>query len=174
MKNRNQLLYYTNKAMSHKSSKTLNKIGPNERYHFVKVALSISLVHKKTIMKRMHTFVMALILMVLFTLAGCGPVIISSRPQHPMPPWFYPHRVVNVRYIYFPEYSVYYDISLRNYIYWDSGVWIRVTVLPARYNSVNFRRAKQVRVQNYYDDDISRYHPTSKTTIPGRRTVNRN
>lgn len=124
-------------------------------------------------MKRIHLLSMAVLFTVVLGLVSCGPVIISSRPQHPMPDWFYPHRVVNVRYVYFPEYSIYYDITLRNYLYWDSGVWLRVNVLPPRYNTFNLRRTRQIRVENYFDDDISRYHRT-RTPVTGRRTTNRN
>ncbi len=124
-------------------------------------------------MKRIQSLAMTVLFMVVFSLEGCGPVIISSRPQHPMPEWFYPHRVVNVRYVYFPEYSIYYDITLRNYLYWDSGVWLRVNVLPSRYHNINFRKTRQIRVENYFDDDISRYHRT-RTPITGRRTSSRN
>lgn len=120
-------------------------------------------------MKRIRICLIAL-LVAFMSLESCGPVIISSRPSHPTPPWFYPNRVVNVRYIYFPEYTIYYDLTLRNYLYFENNVWIRVNVLPSRYNGLDFRRARQVRVQNYFGDNIRTYHSTRASNTTGRRT----
>jgi len=103
------------------------------------------------------------------SLESCGPVIISSRPSHPTPPWFYPNRVVNIRYVYFPDYTIYYDLTLREYIYLDNGAWISVSVLPTRFNGINLRRTEQVRVQDYYGNDIRDYHSRSRTPIKSRR-----
>lgn len=108
---------------------------------------------------------------------SCGPVIISSRPNLPTPSWFYPNRVVSLRYVYFPEYTIYYDLTLRNYLYMDNGIWIRVNVLPSRFNGVNLRKSRQIRVNDYFDDNISPYHSrrrfnetdTNRTQIKGRR-----
>ena len=110
-------------------------------------------------MKSRRKSFIGIIISGLFLLTSCGPVIVSSRIGNPPPPpWFYPNRVEVVRYVYFPEYSIYYDLSARNYLYWDSGVWVRVNVLPARYRTVNLSRSRYVRVRNYNDDNIKRYH----------------
>ena len=103
------------------------------------------------------------------SLESCGPVIISSRPSHPTPPLFYPNRVVNIRYVYFPDYTIYYDLTLRKYIYLDNGAWITVNVLPSRFNGINLRRTKQVRVENYYGNDIREYHSRNRTPVKSRR-----
>ena len=95
---------------------------------------------------------------------SCGPVVISSRPETPPPPWFYPNRVEMVRYVYFPEYLIYYDLSLRNYIYLDNNVWVRVNVLPPRYRTINLNRSRFIRVKNYRGDNISSYHRENNTT----------
>lgn len=104
-----------------------------------------------------------------FLMESCGPIIISSRPSHPMPSWFYPNRVVNVRYVYFPDVMIYYDISHRNYLYFENNIWISVDVLPPRYNSFNLHRARQIRVNDYYGDNIRDYHFKRTATIRGRR-----
>lgn len=119
-------------------------------------------------MKRIRICLIAL-LVSFISLESCGPVIISSRPNHPTPPWFYPNRVVNVRYIYFPDYTIYYDLTLRNYSYFENGIWVTVTVLPPRFNSINFRRVKQVRIQDYYGNNIREYHSRPSTPVRGRR-----
>ncbi|WP_299124318.1 hypothetical protein [uncultured Winogradskyella sp.] len=113
-----------------------------------------------------------LVVIPMFTFMGlesCGPVIISSRPSLPTPAWFYPNRVVNVRYIYFPEYYVYYDLTLRNYTYLNNGAWLTVNVLPQRFNTVNLRRVKQVRVKDYYGDNIREYHSTRRNNDSSTR-----
>ena len=120
-------------------------------------------------MKTIKYLLIALLLFVFIGLESCGPVIVSSRPQEPMPVWFYPNRVVNVRYVYFPEYMIYYDITMRHYIYLENSVWITVSILPPRYNHINFRRAKQVRVNNYYGNNIREYH-SKRVNIKVRRT----
>ncbi len=124
-------------------------------------------------MKKTIFFYPILIIGMFFSLISCGPVIISSRPSQPPPPWFYPHRVENVRYIYFPEFSIYYDLTFRHYTYFDNGVWINVNVLPPRFNSINFRKTRQVRINNYFGDNIREYHPNN-TYIKGRRTTTEN
>ena len=120
-------------------------------------------------MKTLKFIIIVSILSSLLSLESCGPVIISSRPSHPTPAWFYPNRVVNVRYIYFPEHYVYYDLTLRQYIYLNNNVWVTVKVLPQRFNTINLRRAKQVRINNYYGDNIREYHSTRRTNNSSTR-----
>ncbi|MGB5700495.1 hypothetical protein [Muriicola sp.] len=91
-------------------------------------------------------------------MTSCGPVILSSRYNSPPPPWFYPNRIEFVRYVYFPEYSIYYDLSARTYLYLDGGVWVRREVLPQRYQRVDLRRSRYERIRNYNDDNIRKYH----------------
>lgn len=121
-------------------------------------------------MKYLKQLAIGMLLLSMTSLGSCGPVVISSRPSSPPPPWFYPNRVVNVRYVYFPEFSIYYDLTLRNYIYFDNGAWITVNVLPPRFNTINFRKTKQIRVNNYFGDHIRDYHPRN-TYVKGRRTA---
>ncbi len=109
-------------------------------------------------MKTRNKILMLLTLAVAITLSGCGPIIISSRPDVPPPSWFYPNRVETVRYVYFPDYLIYYDLSIRSYVYLENGVWITIRTLPDRYNSINFDRSRFIRIQDYHGDNISRYH----------------
>ncbi|TAI48416.1 hypothetical protein [Flagellimonas allohymeniacidonis] len=98
------------------------------------------------------------LLLVLGLSVGCGPVLVSHRLADPPPPWFYPNRLEAVRYVYFPDHFIYYDLSLRSYFYLDNGVWISVKVLPSRFRTIDLRRSKSVRIRNYYGDNIDRYH----------------
>ena len=125
-----------------------------------------------------RTFSLALGVSLLFLLLGsCGPVVITSRTSHSPPPWFYPNRLEVVRYVYFPEFSIYYDLSARTYLYLDGGVWVRRNVLPPRYRNVNLRRSRYERIRNYNDDNIRRYHDEnnvnrgrSNSTVQKRRS----
>ena len=112
-----------------------------------------------------------LLLISAVAIESCGPVVISSRLETPLPSWFYPNRVEMVRYVYFPEHMIYYDLSLRNYIYLDNNVWVRVNVLPPRYRAINLNRSRFARVKTYRGDNISRYHRENNTT---RRRSNTN
>lgn len=124
-------------------------------------------------MKKINFLLLVLSSVIFLTLESCGPVVFSSRLGTPPPPWFYPNRIETVRYIYFPDYEIYYDLSLRNYIYFDNNVWLTVDVLPTRFNSYNLRRSKQVRIHNYFGDNIKRYHNENRRNINRRSSVNR-
>ena len=119
-------------------------------------------------MKRLKLGIVALLFIIASSFESCGPVIISSRPSAPPPPWFYPNRVVNVRYVYFPDVTIYYDLTLRHYIYIENGVWLSVNVLPQRFNGINFRNSRQIQIRDYFGDDIGKYHPNN-SYAKGRR-----
>jgi len=111
-----------------------------------------------------------LLLISAFTLESCSPIVISSQPEQPLPPWFYPNRVEAVRYVYFPEYKIYYDLSLGNYLYLDNNAWVRVNVLPERFSAIKLNRSKFVRVKNYRGNNIRIYH--NKNNASRNRTNN--
>lgn len=104
------------------------------------------------------SLILFLAVLILLLMARCGPVVFTSRVGHPPPPWFYPNRLEIVRYVYFPEYNFYYDLSARTYLYLDGGVWVRRNILPPRYRNINLRRARYERIRNYSDENIRRYH----------------
>ncbi|WP_222983390.1 hypothetical protein [Flagellimonas meishanensis] len=99
-----------------------------------------------------------LVAMAIFLFAGCGPVVWTASIQHPPPPWFYPNRLEVVRYVYFPEYSIYYDLTTRVYLYFDGGIWVRRTTLPPRYRTLDLSRARYERIKGYRNDNIQPYH----------------
>jgi len=114
-------------------------------------------------MKKRKYLLVMLLFTAMFLLESCGPVVLSSSLEIPPPTWFYPNRIETVRYVYFPEHKMYYDLSLRSYIYLKNGAWLTVKVLPPRYRSINLRRSRFVRIKNYSGDNISRYHKENKT-----------
>lgn len=106
----------------------------------------------------LKSFLPIVVLSVFLFLTSCGPVILTTRHHSPPPPWFYPNRIELVRYVYFPEYSIYYDLSARTYLYLDGGVWVRREVLPQRYQRIDLSRSRYERIRNYNDDNIRNYH----------------
>lgn len=96
------------------------------------------------------------------TLLNCSPILIPYDDYEPLPPWFYPNRIESIRYVYFPEHSIYYDITLRNYIYYDHDRWSRSRNLPSRYNDINLNRSRYQRIRNYHEDDIGNYHDSHR------------
>ncbi len=102
--------------------------------------------------------VLFLITILLLLSASCGPMVMTARINEPPPPWFYPNRLELVRYVYFPQYHFYYDLSARTYLYLDSGVWVRQKVLPPRYRHLDLRRSRYERVKGYRGDNIRQYH----------------
>ena len=124
-------------------------------------------------MKKYAFLAVALLFAFALSLESCGPVVVTSRIGTPPPPWFYPNRAEIVRYVYFPEYQIYYDFSSRNYRYLDNGIWISTNILPTRYNHVNLRRSHRIRIHNFFDDDIKRYHNDNRNNLNRRSSVNR-
>lgn len=118
-------------------------------------------------MKKIN-FMLILIGLIFITFGSCGPVVFSSRLGTPPPPWFYPNRVETVRYVYFPDLFFYYDLSQRNYIYFDNGVWVTVNTLPVRFNGYNLKRSRQFRINDYFGDNIKKYH--TETTVKREKT----
>jgi len=91
-------------------------------------------------------------------LESCGPVLFTARLNNPPPPWFYPNRIETVRYVYFPDHTIYYDLSLSTYFYLENSIWLSAAVLPARFNGINLHRSRYIRINNYYGDNVQQYH----------------
>lgn len=115
--------------------------------------------------------IFTLLLAVTITLMSCGPVVFSSRPDNPPPHWFYPNRLEMVRYVYFPEYSIYFDLTMNNYLYLNNNVWVRVKALPPRYKNIDFNRSRYVRVKNYRSDTIRDYHNKNVRSNTSKRAT---
>ena len=119
-----------------------------------------------------RSLLLFLIFIALLLIASCGPMVLTTGVSEPPPPWFYPNRLEVVRYVYFPEYRFYYDLSARTYLYLDGGVWVRRKVLPPRYRNLNLRRARYERIKGYRNDNIRRYHEENNLNR-GRSNRNR-
>ena len=108
--------------------------------------------------KFLKTLFLLLLFIMLSILASCGPVVYTAPPAGPPPPsWFYPNRVEVVRYVYFPELRIYFDMYTHTYLYMDGGVWVRRDTLPPRFRSRDLSRYKYRRIPGYRSDDIAPY-----------------
>ena len=121
-------------------------------------------------MKNNKFFILLLIATLVAT--SCGPVVFSSRPNNAPPPWFYPNRLEMVRYVYFQEYSIYFDLTMNNYLYLNNGIWVRVNVLPPQYRHINLNRSRYVRVKNYRSENIRDYHNKNVRNNSSKRSSN--
>jgi hypothetical protein len=117
-------------------------------------------------MKKYKTPLFVMLILSLLFLGSCGPIIISPSLHNPPPPWFYPNRIESVRYVYFPEYVIYYDLSVRQYLYLENNVWIRVSTLPLRYRNINLKRSKFLRIKGYRNNNIRNYHRSNYSNSP--------
>jgi hypothetical protein len=109
-------------------------------------------------MKKIYLTLILILSVLSLIFESCGSIVVTSRLGTPPPPWFYPNRVETIRYVYFPDFEFYYDLSLRNYIYLDNGVWITASILPSRFKEYNLKRSRKVRINDYYGDNIRKYH----------------
>lgn len=127
-------------------------------------------------MKKKGFLTLVVFLMSSLILVSCGPLIISSRPEMAPPHWFYPNRIEPVRYVYFPDHVIYYDLLLRQYLYLENNVWIRVNVLPSKYRSLNLNRSKFLHVKGYRGDGIQKYHRAHYSNSPrsSKTSIRRN
>ncbi|HCE55887.1 MAG TPA: hypothetical protein DER05_13200 [Lutibacter sp.] len=124
-------------------------------------------------MKKLTFLTVALLFSFVLSIESCGPVVVTSRIGTPPPHWFYPNRAEIIRYVYFPEFEIYYDFSSRNYIYLNNGIWVSANILPPRYSHINLRRSHHIRINNYFGDDINNYHNNNRSNLNRRRSVNR-
>ena len=123
-------------------------------------------------MKKIKLIVILIATIFFSTLESCGPVVFTARLNNPPPPWFYPNRIENVRYVYFPDHYIYYDLTLSTYFYLENNVWISATILPSRYNTINLRRSRHTRINNYFGNDIGQYHRDNNNSTRRRRPTN--
>lgn len=87
-------------------------------------------------MKTLKLMMVSVILISMFTFAGCSsynyattePQVIYENPQ-----WA-PDYYAGVRYYYLPDIEVYYDLTMRDFIYLNNGRWMYSRMLPPMYS----------------------------------------
>jgi hypothetical protein len=65
------------------------------------------------------------------------------------PPWG-PVGYTQVRYYYLPDVEAYYDVPSSMFIYYDGGVWVHRSYLPARYKNYNLYGGYKVVMNDYH------------------------
>jgi len=123
-------------------------------------------------MKKYGLILFAFLTIGSFTLNSCGVIVApSSRLLMDSHPGYYSTNIESVRYYYYPEHMVYFDLSIKKYIYLSDGVWITAAVLPSHFGSLNYRFSNRVGIHNYYGDNISKYHLKNRTRKSKRGSV---
>lgn len=122
-------------------------------------------------MKKYGLILLALLSIGSFCLNSCGVVTPSSRLLIDSQPGYYSNNIEAVRYYYYPEHMVYFDLSIKKYIYLNDGVWIAATVLPSHFGTLNFRSSHYVKIHNYYGDNIMKYHLKNRNKMNKRGSV---
>lgn len=82
------------------------------------------------------------------------------------PPSWGPEGYDNTRYYYLPDIDIYYDIAQSQYIYENSGKWVRDRRLPSRYRQYDFYDGYKVVLNDYRGDAPFTYHKKHITKYP--------
>ena len=121
-------------------------------------------------MKTLRTFfIMAVVSLVSLSFSGCttpySTTVVSARYVNP--PWA-PSYETGIRYYYFPDIEVYYDLSNQEFIYLYSGRWYFSRTLPSIYAgfdlyngfiiSLNMGVYQPWRHHQYYISHYPRYY----------------
>lgn len=138
--------------------------------------LKISPVSDKLKLKVMKTKSLRdalLLALLIFAFSGCVVPLETStskvgvRVQYNNPDWA-PVYYSGVRYYYFPDIEVYYDLSNADYIYLYNGQWVFSRYLPPFYSNYNLRNSFVIslnvniyqpwRHHHYYISHYPRYY----------------
>jgi hypothetical protein len=123
-------------------------------------------------MKKFGLILLALLSIGSITINSCGVIVApSSRLLMDSHPGYYSNNIESVRYYYYPEHMVYFDLSIKKYIYLSDGVWITAAMLPSHFGSLNFRLSNHVGIHNYYGDNITKYHLKNRNKMNKRGSV---
>ncbi|GAB3932459.1 hypothetical protein [Mucilaginibacter myungsuensis] len=71
-------------------------------------------------------------------------------------------------YYYMPDIDAYYDVPAHRYVYYENNVWVRRTVLPARYSNYNVYNGYKVVVNKPRPWTNANYYRTTYATYKGR------
>ena len=141
------------------TTRLIIKLGFDDFYHFILQFLCISLSESRRTMKKLTPFLTLQLVLAVLAMEGCYTLVITSEPQNPsMPEWFYPRFAKAVRYVYFPELNIYYDLTSQTYLYFEDDNWVRRSDLPAEYHHIDLGNYKYERCKDYFENDIERFH----------------
>lgn len=87
-------------------------------------------------MKTLKLIMVSIILITMFAFAGCSTYnygTTETQTSYENPEWA-PDYYTGVRYYYLPDIEVYYDLTMRDFIYLNNGRWVYSRVLPPMYS----------------------------------------
>jgi len=82
------------------------------------------------------------------------------------PPSWGPEGNDESRYYYLPDIDIYYDVAQSQYIYENSGKWVRDKRLPSRYRNYDLYDGYKVVLNDYKGDSPYSYHKKHVTNYP--------
>ena len=82
------------------------------------------------------------------------------------PPSWGPEGNDHSRYYYLPDIDIYYDVTESQYIYENSGKWVRDRRLPSRYRNYDFYDGYKVVLNDYKGNAPYSYHKKHVTNYP--------
>ncbi|MBX2907706.1 MAG: hypothetical protein KF744_16800 [Taibaiella sp.] len=95
--------------------------------------------------------------------------------KHPTPKWAEAHGYKNDKFVYFPDYYLFYT-PVRGYVYWSNNDWTSSQAMPAYVNDMNLIGARaeilNVPVAATPEQDFKRYYkefpsePSPRSGIP--------
>lgn len=111
------------------------------------------------------------------------PIIFRQQPTvevkataHPVVPVWLKGYKAGVRYYYFPDLEVYYDVNTGNYVYWSGTDWVYATALPGVYGGIDLAGANYVALtytglhpEHYIVTHIKTYPVAHRVTVTGVR-----
>jgi hypothetical protein len=107
---------------------------------------------------------LALALMLLMSVLSHAQVSVNVNIGTP-PSWG-PVGYDDSRYYYLPDIDTYYDVTRSQYIYENSGKWVRDNRLPSRYRQYDLYDGYKVVINNYRGDAPYTYHKKHVTNYP--------
>ncbi len=83
-----------------------------------------------------------------------------SYRRHKMPSWGKFHNYANDKYVYFPDYYVFYSPD-RGYIYWDNNNWTTSRDMPSSMSRIDLNAARlqilDASLSSFPEKDFSTY-----------------
>ena len=93
-----------------------------------------------------------IILGMVLCFAGSVQAQVSVNVNIGAPPQWGPSGYSDVRYYYLPDVESYYDVQSSRFIYYERGVWVHRTYLPARYRNYDLYGGYKVVMNDYRGD----------------------
>ncbi|OIP01624.1 MAG: hypothetical protein AUJ98_03795 [Bacteroidetes bacterium CG2_30_33_31] len=88
---------------------------------------------------------------------------VSIKINFGTPPQWGPVGYTHVRYYYLPDVESYYDVQSSQFIYYQGGVWVHRSYLPARYRNYDLYRGYKVVLTDYHGSTPYNHYKEHRT-----------